>query len=1163
MSLTGNYEAAFELSEGVVRDIFIEAHRSGEIPHEIMVDDTIQGLNAQAIVKILQTSAAGELNLDFETPVANGIQMTLPLDIEITVENAPAPSINPIKFAAALEIIALVQGLPDAAGNKELVLNLAGLPEAQVLVRMPPAEVIQVTDALIEDGLHKAYDDELIPHTVTYAVPGFGDTTIDVLDDDADPSKQIKFAMTAADRGTLTLPIFIHVSSGLEEIVQIHNIRLTPDGDWLIIDFSQVQNSDVTTSPLLSSYAPVIGMMVRSYPPYNVFVPRNATIAGIIVAAARSRLDSWGADGNGRLHLYTPNSVENTPIEIVDFDTVVKPGFLGVLFNPMAGADAASVDNFIPAGKKFAQALAEPVVQRLIEEALQTKVLDENGCSGWPCTFDHEIEGHEVTLTSKPKFKLKNGHIQMNGSAEVAIDCWFDPDVDFEAKVDFHFGTNAEGEKIIVPNVYDEDVDLDCLDWFLGFIIPIYGWIALIVVVTVVDSVGGEVVSEEGDNVVKGTEYIAGEIHGVGGVTTELDRIDVVPEGIILSGGTFIASAHQALTIVPSESGAPYSGKATALISLQSIHYHAKALYHWEFGDGEADDGYMIQHRYIDDGIYIARLTTNVIDPTGVITHHFGRIKVLNAPPVVDAGPDILAKEGEVIQFTGRFTDAEYVDKHVARWSWGDDSMSVGQVVETHAPPQGEGTVNGQHRYCDNGEYTVTLRVIDNDGSMARDSLRVRVENVPPRVDAGEEIFAYPCAPVTLAAGFTDPGWCDTHTGVWDFGDCSEPLPATIREKVKDQTGIGIAAASHVYERCGTYLATCTVLDDDGGIGSDRTVVRVVELKNADFEGGFRHLRVGVAANHWEPYPYAVTSSGLAALDAAGSVTEAFRAEQFVVHGGQRSQCIFGTGRLQAGIFQALGANPGWDYQVSAWYHLDERSNGNCRLGVDPKGGADPDAADVVWSAGMERQRWTPLQVRVTAASRSLTIFLQAESDRGAVAYFDDVSVVPCPCPLEWPPVEPEPQPEPEERAQCVDWADSSEAQDVGRVYQKEGFTFQSFAKDGLRIVLWGIPEKQGKLALPAKGLRIRLPFEANRIEAHVVLYTGRPVQVSAMDNGGNLLGRDTTPEAQRQIHTLQVRAEGITSLEFAGGGNEGLLVKLCVYQQPREDRKQKRRSKS
>jgi hypothetical protein len=383
MSLTGGYEAAFELREEVVRDIFFEAWRSGVIPNEIRSDSAVAGYTTHTTVQITEAGMSSRLDLRFDTPLPDGVRISLPLDLQVTVDNAPAPSINPITFACSLDITAPLQALPDAQGNRELVLNLAGLPDSQIGVAMPPDPVIAVTAALIEDGLHKAYDDEIIPHSVDYPT-SLGTIRIDVDDDDADPGRQIRFTLDAADRGTMTLPLLLHVAGGLEQTVLVHNVKLIRAGDLLKIRFSDVQTADIEASALLSLYASTIALMVRSYGEYPVFVPGNDTIAGLIREAVRGRLDTWGADGNGRIHIFTPNAVENSPIEIVDFTPVVKPGFLAVLFNPMTGVpgvvvDASAVENFIPEGKKFAQCLAEPVVQRMIDQALQEKILDENG----------------------------------------------------------------------------------------------------------------------------------------------------------------------------------------------------------------------------------------------------------------------------------------------------------------------------------------------------------------------------------------------------------------------------------------------------------------------------------------------------------------------------------------------------------------------------------------------------------------------------------------------------------------------------------------------------------------------------------------------------------------------------------------------------------------
>ncbi len=94
-------------------------------------------------------------------------------------------------------------------------------------------------------------------------------------------------------------------------------------------------------------------------------------------------------------------------------------------------------------------------------------------------------------------------------------------------------------------------------------------------------------------------------------------------------------------------------------------------------------------------------------------------------------------------------------------------------------------------------------------------------------------------------ANFTDPGWCDTHTATWDFGDCTTPVPATVRERHDPPFGCGIAAATHRYDCCGSFHAVCTVTDDDGGVGEDWLIVCVVDIRNGNFEGGFHTHALG------------------------------------------------------------------------------------------------------------------------------------------------------------------------------------------------------------------------------------------------------------------------------------------------------------------------------
>lgn len=580
----------------------------------------------------------------------------------------------------------------------------------------------------------------------------------------------------------------------------------------------------------------------------------------------------------------------------------------------------------------------------------------------------------------------------------------------------------------------------------------------------------------------------------------------------------------------------PYTVDAGAPLTFTGGPDHASTSFAWDLGDTTTAAGRIVGHTYPRAGVYAVRLRTVVGQPGGVTTDELAKVIVRNTPPVVTAPAALSVDEGTPLAVTVTFTDQGWLDTHRALFTWGDDTPSEwGTVSEQHDPPRAQGTATATHAWCDSGQYTITVEVFDDNGGRGTATIPIEVRNVAPTVDAGPEMFAYPCVPLTLTGRFTDPGWCDTHTATWDWGDCDPPQPAVVHERHDPPAGTGVVVATHTYEHCGTYVATCTVVDDDGGVGRDRTIIHAVHLRNADFEHGFHRNAHGEVANDWAVLP---TAKG----DAVGQAQ--YDGEQFVVHDGQRSQRVEGSGRFVTRLAQRIGANPGWQYQVTAWYHLAP-SGGRCRLGLDAGGGADPDGAGVEWAAGDRQGNWAQLCTRVTATGAAVTIFLETSggplgTDERTTAWFDDVVLSPAPCCIE--PEEP-PAPEPPTTTRrCLSWPDRREPSREPPKFEQDGFGVAARQADALQIVTFGQPPATGKLLVPPGGVTIVLPAPAVEIVATVVVSKG--LKITARAGATVVDSREVFPPATPQA--VSISGTGITAVDLDGADHE-LLVELCA----------------
>jgi PKD repeat protein len=177
-----------------------------------------------------------------------------------------------------------------------------------------------------------------------------------------------------------------------------------------------------------------------------------------------------------------------------------------------------------------------------------------------------------------------------------------------------------------------------------------------------------------------------------------------------------------------------------------------------------------------------------------------------------------------------------------------DTSYSYPDVIVSWAWNFGDGGTstlqNPSHAYGDNGFYPVTLIVTDDDGSVSSIMYYITILNVAPSVNAGSNQTADEGSMVFFSGSFTDPGWLDTHTYYWDFGDGG--------------TAFGTLNTSHAYGDNGLYIVTLTVTDDDGGVGVGFVAVIVNNVAPTVFAAVDQEMDEGLMisltlASFWDP----------------------------------------------------------------------------------------------------------------------------------------------------------------------------------------------------------------------------------------------------------------------------------------------------------------------
>ncbi|UCE38709.1 MAG: hypothetical protein JSW00_05635, partial [Thermoplasmata archaeon] len=282
-------------------------------------------------------------------------------------------------------------------------------------------------------------------------------------------------------------------------------------------------------------------------------------------------------------------------------------------------------------------------------------------------------------------------------------------------------------------------------------------------------------------------------------------------------------------------------------------------IFTWNWGDGTSDTGTIhfndgsgsdpypspwgtypfaatdtISHVYGDNGVYTLTVTIED-DDNGIITYTTS-ITVNNVVPTINSITVPNGDEGTLLTFSSTATD-KGSDDLTFTWKWGDgtsDTVTIyyndGANPDPYPSPWGtypfSATDTVQHTYGDNGVYTITLIVEDDDNGSITLTINVTIDNVSPTIDSTTAPGGDEGVLITYTSTATDAG-SDDLTFTWKWGDGTsdtvtiyyndganpDPYPSPWGTYPFTATD----TVDHIYGDNGVYTIILTVRDDDNG----------------------------------------------------------------------------------------------------------------------------------------------------------------------------------------------------------------------------------------------------------------------------------------------------------------------------------------------------------
>ncbi len=252
-------------------------------------------------------------------------------------------------------------------------------------------------------------------------------------------------------------------------------------------------------------------------------------------------------------------------------------------------------------------------------------------------------------------------------------------------------------------------------------------------------------------------------------------------------------------------------------------------------------------HTYGDNGAFVVTVFVRDDDSGSTGTTLTITATPNNLPPSVSVSGGLNIDEGQSVSLTADSMDPGS-DDLTFTWTWGDGSSETRTYYNDGSNPDPPNSPGGTfpfsasdsatHPYGDNGAYTITLFVSDDDGGSVTWIGQAIVANLPPSITTFGPFSFDEGTSFTLSSDASDPG-SDDLTFSWSFEMGPAPSNTYYNNGVSPdppQSPGGTYpfsatdTVSHTYGDNGDFVVTLTVTDDDGGSVMHTTTITVVNV---------------------------------------------------------------------------------------------------------------------------------------------------------------------------------------------------------------------------------------------------------------------------------------------------------------------------------------------